>query len=237
MNKTSTTPRALALAAAALLLAGCASLSADRGVGPVQQAAQQRLGMELKAARSEADVQTIARRVDELLAQPLTPDSAVQIALLNHRGLQASLQELGIAEAEWVQASRLPNPGFSYARLSRGEEREIERSFSFDIGHLLMLPFVAQAESRRYEATQRSVTMQMFAIASQARKAYYAAVAADQSLGYTQQVKRTAEQGAELARRMAQAGSFNKLQQAREQAFYADATLNLARAQQAQVAA
>ena len=33
---------------------------------------------------------------------------------------------------------------------------------------------------------------------------------------------------------MAQVGNFNKLQQAREQAFYADAALNLARAQQAQ---
>jgi hypothetical protein len=43
-----------------------------------------------------------------------------------------------------------------------------------------------------------------------------------------------AEAGAELARRMAQAGNFNKLQQAREQAFYADAALNLARAEQQQ---
>ena len=43
-----------------------------------------------------------------------------------------------------------------------------------------------------------------------------------------------ADAGAELARRMAQVGNFSKLQQAREQGFYADAALNLAHAQQAQ---
>ena len=43
-----------------------------------------------------------------------------------------------------------------------------------------------------------------------------------------------AEASAELARRMAAVGNFNKLQRAREQGFYADAALNLARAQQAQ---
>jgi outer membrane protein TolC len=43
-----------------------------------------------------------------------------------------------------------------------------------------------------------------------------------------------AEASAELARRMEQVGNFNKLQRAREQGFYADAALNLARAEQAQ---
>jgi outer membrane protein TolC len=46
-----------------------------------------------------------------------------------------------------------------------------------------------------------------------------------------------AEASAELARRMAQVGNFNKLQQAREQVFYADAALNLVRAEQQQRAA
>jgi outer membrane protein TolC len=46
------------------------------------------------------------------------------------------------------------------------------------------------------------------------------------------QVQSAAEAGAELARRQAQTGNWNKLQQAREQGFYADAALNLARAEQ-----
>ena len=61
-------------------------------------------------------------------------------------------------------------------------------------------------------------------------------MAAEETLRYTRQVMQAAEAGAELARRMAQVGNFNKLQQAREQGFYADAALNLARAQQARQA-
>jgi outer membrane protein TolC len=47
------------------------------------------------------------------------------------------------------------------------------------------------------------------------------------------QVMQAAEASAELARRMEQVGNFNKLQRAREQSFYADSALNVARAEQA----
>ena len=183
------------------------------------------------------DLDAIDRRVTELLAQPLTADSAVQVALLNNRGLQATYQELGIAEAELVQASRLPNPGFSFARLKRGSEVEYERTFSFDLGHLIALPFAAEMEGRRIEAIQRSVAMEMLQVASEARKAYYDAIAAEQSVRYMTDVKAAADAGAELARRLAQAGNINKLQQAREHGFYSEAVLNLARAQQMRTAA
>ena len=45
------------------------------------------------------------------------------------------------------------------------------------------------------------------------------------------QVKESAETSAELARRMAEVGNFPQATQAREQAFYAEATAQLARAQ------
>jgi len=187
--------------------------------------------------RPAGDLDSIDRRVTELLTQPLTADSAVQVALLNNRGLQATYQEIGIAEAELVQASRLPNPGFSFARLKRGSEVEYERTFSFDLGHLIALPFAAEMEGRRIEAIQRSVAMEMLQVASEARKAYYNAIAAEQSVRYVTDVKAAADAGAELARRLAQAGNINKLQQAREHGFYSEAVLNLARAHQMRTAA
>jgi hypothetical protein len=62
--------------------------------------------------------------VQTLLAQPLTADAAVQLALLNNSGLKASLTELGIAEAELVQAGRLRNPAFSFGRVRGGGEQK-----------------------------------------------------------------------------------------------------------------
>ena len=69
-------------------------------------------------------------------------------------------------------------------------------------------------------------------MASDTRKAWVQAVAATETVRYARQVMEAASASAELARRMAVTGNFNALQHAREQSFQADATLNLARAEQ-----
>ena len=94
---------ALAVLAA---LTGCASFSPDGGFTPVAQTARDRLGKDLRWSRSDADRALIDQRVDELLARPLSADDAVQVALLNNRGLQAGLQDLGISEAELKKIER-----------------------------------------------------------------------------------------------------------------------------------
>jgi len=63
---------------AVLALSGCASFSPDSGFAPVQQAAQQHLGQSVAWARSDADRQRIAERVDALLARPLGMDDIVE---------------------------------------------------------------------------------------------------------------------------------------------------------------
>jgi outer membrane protein TolC len=220
-----------------LTLGGCTALSSDGGFGPVGQTAKDRLGKDVKWARSDADRDAIARRVAQLLEQPLSAEDAVQIALLNNKGLQAAFSDLGISEADRVQAGRLPNPGFSFAHLRQGTGLEIDRSIQLNLARLLMLPTLNQIESRRFEQARGDVTLSLLSLASETRKAYYAAVAADETRRYLLQVQTAAEAGAELARRQMQAGNWNKLQQAREQGFYADAALNLARSEQARGAA
>ena len=74
-------------------------------------------------------------------------DAATQVALLNNRALQASYAQLGLAEADRVQAGRLPNPGFSFSRLRRGDELELERSVHIDLLRVLLLPWTAPATS------------------------------------------------------------------------------------------
>jgi outer membrane protein TolC len=216
------------------LLGGCASFSPDGGFAPVASAAKERLGKDLQWARSEGDLTQIGSRVDELLKQPLSVDAAVQVALLNNRRLQARFQDLGITEAELVQASRLPNPGFSFSRARRDHEVEFERSFHIDLARLLVLPMVTQIERRRFAQVQGDVAMDVLSLAADTRKAWYQAVAAEETVRYMRQVRQTAEAAAELARRMEQVGNFNKLARLREQGFYADAALGLTRAEQMQ---
>ncbi|MCC7287424.1 MAG: TolC family protein [Burkholderiaceae bacterium] len=225
--------RTVALVAFALL-AGCTSFSPDGGFAPVEQAARSRLDKDLLWARTDAERERIEQRVAELLRAPLAADDAVQLALLNNKGLQASYHALGIGEAELVQAGRLPNPGFSFARLTRGSEVELERSFHFNLARLIVLPTLQQVEAQRFAQTQAQVATAVLALAADTRKAWVQAVAAEESVRYTRMVMQAAQASAELARRMAQVGNFNALQQAREQGFYAETVLNLGRAQQVQ---
>jgi len=235
MNATRSAPglRLLALLTGVVVLGGCATFSADGGFAAIEKSANERLGKEVTWSRSEADQDRIDQRVGELLAKPLTVDDAVQVALLNNRGLQASFQELGIGEADLVQAGRLPNPGFSFGRFKRGDEIEIERGLHFNLARLIALPWIGQMEARRFEQTKGMVAISVLSLAADTRKAYYNALAAQETVRYMRQVKETADASAELARRMEQAGNFTKLQRAREQVFYADAAQNLARAEQA----
>ena len=226
--------RAALTLAGTLLLGGCASLGPDGGFSPIEQAAKAHLGKDVRWARSAADQAAMEQRVEALLAQPLSADDAVQLALLNNRGLQASFQELGIGQAELVQAGRLSNPGLSLGRTTRGNEVEIERGLHINLARLLLLPLTGPMEARRFEQTQGRVAASVLSLAADTRRAYYQALAAEETVRYTRQVMQAAEASAELARRMAQVGNFTKLQRAREQGFYADAALNMARAEQTQ---
>ena len=121
--------------AGGVLLGGCASFSPDGGFATVEQAAKDRLGKDVRWARSRSRPGRASTSASpSCWPSPLTADDAVQVALLNNRGLQASFQELGIAEAELVQAGRLPNPGFSFGRMTQGDELEIERGLHFNLG-------------------------------------------------------------------------------------------------------
>jgi outer membrane protein TolC len=220
-----------------LIMSGCASLNQDNGFSSIQKISAKHLAMDLAWQRTEGDAKIVKERIKTLLSAPLSVDDAVQLALLNNQGLQANFFELGIAQADLIQVSRLANPGFSFGRLRRGDEVEFERGLHFNLMQLISMPYRQTMEQRRFEQTKHQVVMQVLSLAAETRKAYYMALAADQSAQYMQQVRKSAEAGAELARRMLKAGNFNKLQQAREQNFYAEAILTQARAEQAQVRA
>ena len=228
--------RLTAIALAALTLSGCASFSSDGGFGTVEQLSKERLGQAPRYLRTEAQADSAQARLAELLKQPLSADRAVEIALLNNRDLQASFAELGVAEADRVRAGRLANPTFSYGQLRGGGAVEIDRGLMFDLLGLFTMPLARQLEQSRFEQAQLQAAFETVGVAGEARRAFFEAVTAQQLLGYFGQVKEAADASNELAKRMTAAGNFNKLQQMREQSFYSEATLQLARAQHQAVA-
>jgi outer membrane protein TolC len=216
-----------------LILGGCATFSEDGGRDAVNRSLHERgVQHNMSWIRDEKDAAQVRERITALMGKPLTADTATEIALLNNRGLQSRYAELGIAEADLVQAGRLRNPGFSFGRLHRADEVEYERAFMFDLLGLLTMPLRTQIERERFVLAQGGTAAEILQVAADTRRAWFRAVAAQQSAQYAEQVKNAAEAAAELARRMAGVGNFSTLDRAREQAFFADATTQLARARQ-----
>lgn len=222
---------------ALLVLTGCATFSNDGGMADVSAMTRQRTGQSVQYVKPRSDANSLEDTLKQLLGKPLTPDSAVQAALLNNRGLQASFAELGIAEADLVSAGWMRNPSFTFGRLRTGNDVEIDRGIMFDVIGLLAIPIRRGIEDRRFEQVKLQAALQAVRLASDTRKAYFNAVAAQQTAQYMEQVAAAAEASAELAKRMTQVGNFSKLDQAREQAFYADAMAQVARARHNAIAA
>jgi outer membrane protein TolC len=225
----------------ALLLGGCASLSGDGGFGAAAGVSEQRTGMSASVAgrlpRNDDDARALAAVIDKKLEQPLSADDAVQIALLNNRGLQASYWSLGIAEADLVQAGRLQNPVLDFKRSHGGGEVGIERTLTFNLLGLITAPMAGRIEGRRFEQTKLLVSNEALKVAADTRRAWVEAVAASQIADYAKQVESSAQASAELAERMRKAGNWSAMDMAREQAYHAQAVVDEVHARKAAVSA
>lgn len=211
-----------------LLLAGCASFLPDGGMSSVADRAGQVLGKDVAAIRTAEEAARADAMVKGLLRETLTVDRAVQAALLSNRGLQARYNELALAETDLVADSLPPNPTFSISRIAGNGAIEIERKVVGDILALATLPFRSEIARQRFHAAQLRAAEDTLRLAADVRLAYYRAVAGNELVDLLADAKSTAEAMAQLARRLGETGSLNKLDQAREQAFYAETTADLA---------
>lgn len=216
----------------ALMLADCAAFSPDGGMGPVATYASQELGKDVAAIRNKDDADAARAVVESLLKRPLTADAAVQIALLNNRRLQAAYNELAVAEADLVQASLPPNPTFSLMRISGSGELEIERRIIADILALATLPVRSDIAADRFRQAQLRAIGETARIAIETRRTWYRTVAAYETGRFLAQAQTAAESATQLARRLGESGALNKLDQARDQVFYADLTVQVGIARQ-----
>ncbi len=215
--------------AAALSAGGCASFSPDGGMTLVADQTASVAGKDVIKIRTPSEAAAAQARVDGLLAKPLTLEAAVQVALLNNRALQAAYNDLGVSEAQMIEASLPPSPTFSVARLA-GSGFEIERMISQNVLALLTLPRRREIAEDKFAAAQLRAVEATLTTAAAARRAHVNAVAAQHLVTYYEEAQSSAEAVSELAKKLGETGALPKLDQAREHAFYAEVSGDLATA-------
>ncbi len=222
----------LAAISAAALLSACASFSPDGGMDVAAGVARRELGQEAVAIRTPEDAASARERVAHLLKRPLTAGGAVEVALRSNRGLQAAYNRLGIAEAIRVRESLPPNPSISLSRVAGSLSSEIEGAIAADILAMATLPARADIAADRFEATQLEAAEATLRVATEARRSYFRAVAAREMVHVLEQAASAAETAAKLAHQLGETGATPKLDQTRDQLFYAEIAARLASARQ-----
>ena len=220
------------LAVSASLVAGCASFSPDGGMGAVEEIAGTELNKDVAALRTPEATLAARAKLERLLRRPLSADAAVQVALLNNRDLQAAYNELGLAEAARIEASLPPNPRFSFDNVSGSGALDLERRVVADILALATLSARADIATDRFRQAQLRAAEATLRIAAETRRAYVRAVASRALVRFLTEAQSSAEAATQLARQLGETGAMNKLDQARDQVFYAELTAQLATARQ-----
>jgi outer membrane protein TolC len=211
-------------------MAGCANFSPDGGMLAVQAISSDVLAKHVSRIATEDEARIVQERVRALLAVPMDAEGSVQVALLNNSGLQAAFAELGATEAQSVSDSLPPSPTLSLSRLAVSRELEIERQVLVNVLGFFTLPRRRELAEGRFRQAQLKAGEIVLKLAADTRRAYHRAVASAQVVAFLEEAKTAAEVSSELAKKLGETGALNKLNQAREHAFYAELGARLAAA-------
>ena len=213
--------------AAAAVLSGCASVNIDQSIDRTNAETKSSSGASAQLLRSVDAKAARDMQVTELLKSPLSQQAAVQLAIINSPALQTLLAERWGDLAQAAQGGRIANPILSFERVRFLDELEFGRILAFGLLDLITLPQRQKIATARMAQTELQMTADVVGLISEVRMAWVAAVAASESAAYSKLVYESAQASAELAKRMQSVGNFNRLQRVRQQAFYADASIQL----------
>jgi outer membrane protein TolC len=104
------------------------SLSPDAQMASQTSFSQSHFKQEVVKIATDEQFQSRTETVKNLLKKPLTLNRAICIALLNNSALQAAFAELGVTEAQLVQAVTPLSPTLSFTQISNNASLEIERN-------------------------------------------------------------------------------------------------------------
>lgn len=229
--------------AATLLLAGCTTnefTAKDAGFSAAQSKSAV-LSKETVWIQSRAEAERVDAQVKELLAQSkaVNAETAVQIALLNNKGLQAAYADLGNAGADVWQSTLLVNPTVAVGLTGIGTPgleayRAIEGTLAVNLLALATRDTTIKVAKVRFDQAQLNAALKTLELAANTRRAWVNAVAASETVAQLNQAQAAADAASELAKKLGESGAMTKGSQAREHAFYAELSGQTAQARLAQ---
>jgi outer membrane protein, heavy metal efflux system len=151
----------------------------------VQQSVRDRTGKDVRWEEDQAAHEQARQDVRMLLRKPLTVSTAVQIALLNNRSLQATFEEIGLSAAEVLNAATIPNPKIDLAIRIPDKPPSgtyVDYGAIIDFLNVIMIPLKKQVAKVQLEVAALRVADETLALVSQVKSAFYSLQAVQQLL-------------------------------------------------------
>ena len=197
----------------------------------VQQSVQERTGKTVRWEEDQAAHEQALQDVRQLLRKPLTVETAVQIALLNNRSLQATFEEIGLSAADLIEAATIPNPKIALAIRFPDKPPSgtyIDYGAALDFLSIVMIPLKKRVAKDQLEAVALRVADETLELVSQVKGAFYSLQASQQLLKRFQLIADTSAASLDLAQRQHEAGNITDLAMAQQQASYSRSRLDIA---------
>jgi len=201
-------------------LSGCASVNLTAGFPEVSAAVEERSATKIVWNRGTDLDKAAAAQLRSLLQRKLTADDAVQIAMLNNRDLQATYAELGVAQADLVQAGLFNNPILDAAVFFplTGVRPDFQLSVVVGLLDALYVPLRKRVAAAQFEEAKLKVTGAVLDFVAQVRTAFYVHQANEQLVELRQTIVQALTASLDVSRRLHEAGNISDLDLARDRA-------------------
>ena len=225
-----------------LILGACATAipgaytEPKAGFANVSSQTSASIGKRTAFAQTQAENIVLKKQVHGMVhRKTISADTAVQVALLNNKGLQAAYANVGLSAADAWQQSTPEKPVVSIGILGIGAAelglyRAIEGMFATNILDAKTRKQRVALADINFRSAQLGAVNDTLTLANQTRQAWINAVSAFEAASYLKRAKATSDAGSELARKLGETGALNKAGQAREHAFNAELAGQLAKA-------
>lgn len=156
----------------------------------------------------------VREKIRELLEKDLSVDESVQIALLNNPSLQATFEEIGIAQADLVEAGLFTNPLFDgYARWPDLKCASFNAAFTITATFidLFLVPLRKKTAALQFEQTKMNVSNDIMELALDVEITFYSLQAAIKRSQLQQTLIDITQAAAGIAQKQYDAGNINIL--------------------------
>jgi len=213
------------------LASGCTRIAPQEAFEDVAFDVGNRINKRIAWDTGSNDDLSARAAVKAMLSRQLSPSSAVQIALLNNRELQAAYADVGMAQTNLVQAGLLRNPIFDGAvtwYADAGGTPNLAFGVAWSFIDLLKRPKRKAVARSALEEAKLKVARRVIEHAAETHSAFIDYVAAMQEIDMLKSIVDSARANLKAAAALRKAGNYTELQFEENQSLLTSAKLEMA---------